>query len=157
MLRANKGSGNNEDRDLWQTPKILFDNLNKQYNFTFDCCANEENTKCELFSSNFKEWADIELLNKICWINPPFSKSKEMFEHFFKVITKGVAIFRCDNMETKVWQDIILKNANWIFIPKGRVNYEGFIGKSSVFGSALIGFNVKPPIGLEGIVLYLRV
>jgi hypothetical protein len=92
----------------------------------------------------------------MCWMNPPFSKAYDMFKHFFKVITHGVAIYRCDNMETKVWQDIILKNANWILIPKGRICYEGMEGKGSRFPSALIGFNVKPPKYVKGIVMEIR-
>ena len=33
--RGNKGSGNTESRDLWQTPQWLFDKLNEQYNFRY--------------------------------------------------------------------------------------------------------------------------
>ena len=72
-----------------------------------------------------------------------------MFQHYFKVVSKGVAIFRCDNMETKVWKDVILKNADWIFIPKGRIACEGKEGKGSRFPSALIGVGVAFP-NLEG-------
>lgn len=63
----------------------------------------------------------------------------------------GVAIYRCDNMETKVWQEIILKNADWIFIPKGRISYEGKVGKGSRFPSALIGVGVSAPKEIEGV------
>ena len=76
-----------------------------------------------------------------------------MFKHFFKEVEKGVAIYRCDNMETKLWQEIILPNATWIFIPNGRISYEGMEGSGSRFPSALIGFNVEPPKGLKGITL----
>ena len=75
---------------------------------------------------------------------------------FFSVVNKGVAIYRCDNMETKVWQEIILKNATWIFIPKGRIKYEGFKGTGSRFPSALIGFNVKVPKNLSGKIMFLN-
>jgi hypothetical protein len=77
-----------------------------------------------------------------------------------KVIKKGIAIFRCDNMETKVWQEVILKNADWIFIPKGRVSYTPFDvgnmrnGMGTRFPSALIGIGVNPPKEFEGVVLF---
>ena len=91
-------------------------------------------------------------------MNPPFSKAKEMFEHFFKVCEKGVAIYRCDNMETKVWQEIILPNATWIFIPKGRINYQYDPklrqGKGTRFPSALIGYNVPAVKIFEGYFLF---
>ena len=95
-------------------------------------------------------------------MNPPFSKSNQMFEHFFNVVSKGVAIFRCDNMETKVWQDTILKNAEWIFIPKGRVSYTPFEvgnmrdGNGTRFPSALIGFGVDVPKGFQGRILLIN-
>lgn len=84
------------------------------------------------------------------WMNPPFSKALEMFKHFFEIIPNGVAIYRCDNMETKVWQEVIFPNASWVFIPNKRIAYEGMDGKGSRFPSALIGLNVEPVLGIEG-------
>lgn len=152
-LRANKGKGNILDRDEWQTPQELWDKLNKQYKFTFDCCANDPNSKCLTYSSDFKITQKSFCDNFICWMNPPFSKALEMFKHFFTVVEKGVAIYRGDNLETQVWQKIILPEASWIFIPDKRINYEGMNGKGSVFPSALIGLNVEPPQNLKGVTL----
>ena len=130
--------------------KKLFNILDKQYKFKIDCCANKKNSKCDYYFSDFNK-ANKKISN--CWMNPPFSKAFKMFEHFFKVVEKGVCIYRCDNLETKIWQDVILKNATWIFIIKGRVHYEGMEGKGSRFPSALIGYNVPPPKGLKGVTL----
>jgi len=154
-MKANNGSGNNSLRDDWETPKWLFEKLDKQYNFRFDCCASKENKKCEFWESDF---LNRNLINKenVCWMNPPFSKAKEMFKHFLKIVKKGVAIYRCDNMETSIYQDIILKNASWIFIPKGRISYDGKEGRGSRFPSALIGLKVEPPKELEGVLLIIK-
>lgn len=155
-MKANNGSGNNSSRDEWETPQELFDILNKQYDFVFDCCATEYNKKCFDFSNNFLNINYFRSRNFISWMNPPFSKAKEMFEHFFKVVCCGVAIYRCDNLETKIWQDVIFPNADWIFIPKGRVVYEGMEGNGSRFPSALIGVGVDPPKYLKGVCLKLK-
>jgi hypothetical protein len=152
-MKANNGSGNNPDRDEWETPEKLYHKLYKQYGFGFDCCANSKNSKCNKYSGYFETIKDI---NEICWMNPPFSKEKEMFVHFFKVIDKGVAIYRCDNLETRIWQDVIFPNADWIFFPKGRVCYEGMKGKGSRFPSALIGVGVEIPKYIEGKVCKLK-
>ncbi|MEX1382626.1 DNA N-6-adenine-methyltransferase [Lutibacter sp.] len=154
--KGNDGKGNTIERDSWETDNELFDVLDEQYRFLFDCCATGENKKCGLFSNDFLNYKNP--YNDTSWMNPPFSKAKEMFEHFFKIIKKGVAIFRCDNMETKVWQEIILKNADWIFIPKGRFSYTCYDYKPDTrsgtrFPSALIGLGVEPPKELEGITL----
>ena len=153
-MKGNDGTGNNISRDEWQTPQWLFDNLHSQYKFKFDCCANESNHKIERYTKNFEDIISFKM--DICWMNPPFSKASEMFKHFFKIVFKGVAIYRCDNLETKIWQNVILPNASWIFIPNKRIVYEGLEGKGSRFPSALIGYNVEPPRELEGVVLEVK-
>jgi len=149
-MTANDGSGNNPARDEWETPRELFQELYNQYKFTFDCCANKQNHKVWQYSHNFLDMIDTK--GSICWMNPPFSRSTEMFKQFFKVVHRGVAIYRCDNIETKLWYNIF-KNATWVFIPNKRIEYEGIDGKGSRFPSALIGFNVAEPIGLQGTTL----
>lgn len=150
-MKANDGSGNVPERDLWETPQWLYDILDAQYNLSFDCCANIDNTKTLYHSNNFEEIASLN--DFIAWMNPPFSKAKEMFTHFFKVVERGVAIYRCDNLETHIWQDIILPRCSWIFIPNKRIVYEGLNGNGARFPSALIGFNVPEPRGIEGHIL----
>jgi len=157
---GNDGTGNTENRDDWETPQELFNILKEQYNFNFDCCASKNNSKCFISTNNFKLINKENLNLSICWMNPPFSKAREMFEHFFKVVNKGVAIYRCDNIETKIWQEIILKNCDWVFIPKGRIaySYNPLLrkGKGSRFPSALIGKGLHSPKNIKGTILYLN-
>jgi len=159
--KGNDGKGNVPERDLWETQQELWNKLDKQYNFTFDCCSDGRNNKCSSWSSNFEMWVSAGIKH-ICWMNPPFSIALRMFTHFFKVVDNGVAIYRCDNMETKVWQEVILRNADWIFIPKGRVSYTPFEtgnmrnGMGTRFPSALIGINVPPPQNIEGKILFIK-
>ena len=149
-MKANNGSGNIPERDEWCTPNDLFYNLNKQYYFVYDCCANKRNTKCNLYSKDFE---GVDKLYHNCWMNPPFSKAKEMLTHFFRVVKHGVAIYRCDNLETIIWQDIIFPNADWVFFPKGRIVYEGMNGNGSRFPSALIGVGVDSPRCIDGFIV----
>lgn len=149
-MKANNGRGNNPLRDGWQTPQDLFDLLNEQYDFEFDCCASDENKKCKLFSNDFES---IDKTFIRAWMNPPFSIAWRMFEHFFKVIEQDVAIYRCDNLETGLWQKVIFPNADWIFIPDKRITYEGLEGEGARFPSALIGIGVDEPVNLKGTTL----
>ena len=148
-MKGNDGTGNKVDRDDWETPQWLFDKLNDQYKFEFDCCATENNSKCRLFSSNLQDNKGIPYIS---WMNPPFSKADIMIKHFFKIIPKGVAIYRIDNIESYLWH-FILNNADWVFIIRGRINYEGHKGKGSRFGSALFGVGLPPPKDIEGVAL----
>lgn len=156
MVKGNDGSGNIPERDEWETPQWLFDILNKQYDFKVDCCSDRRNSKCPRSFGDFECYQED--INKNCWMNPPFSKAYAMFYHFFLVVKRGVAIFRCDNMETKVWQEVILKNADWIFIPNKRISYEieGKESKGSRFPSALIGIGVEPIKDLNGVTLLIK-
>ena len=151
-MTGNDGTGNIPERDLWETKQELFDKLDSQYIFQYDCCADIKNKKCVWYSDRF-ETCNLEVKGLMCWMNPPFSKALEMFRHFFKVIPNGVAIYRCDNFETKIWQEVIFPNASWVFIPNKRIAYEGMEGSGSRFPSALIGFNVPLIESLVGITL----
>jgi len=157
--KGNDGSGNNEKRDSWETEQAFWDVLNNQYTFDYDCCASELNKKTTLFSSDFESVSNVE---GIAWMNPPFSKAKEMFNHFFKVIKKGVAIYRFDNAETSIWQNVIFPNASWVFVPKGRISYTPFSfrrsndNKGTRFPSVLVGVGVDVPKGFEGRILLIQ-
>jgi len=153
-MNANNGSGDNPSRDEWETPSWIFDPLMEQYNFDFDCCASEENAKTREFSR--QDFQDIVDVGMVSWMNPPFSKAYAMFKHFFKVVKSGVAIYRCDNLETALWQREILPNCSWIFIPDRRVSYEGLDGGGARFPSALIGVGLDVPKGLKGTVLVVK-
>ena len=154
-MKGNDGTGNIEERDNWQTPQWLFDKLNKQYRFTQDCCADEKNTKCDIWCDNFLDFKNF-FKSDVCWMNPPFSKALHMFDHFFNNTPRGICIYRCDNFETKIWQEVIFPNACWVFIPNKRIAYEGMEGSGARFPSALIGFNVEPPKEIEGKILLIH-
>lgn len=146
------------DRDRWETPQELFDIMKANYDMTFDCCASGENSKCITWAFDFESYDPEDLYGVCCWMNPPFSQAERMFKHFFHAVEKGVAIYRCDNMETKVWREIIFPNASWIWIPPYRVCYKGIDSNwdRPVFGSALIGYNVPVPSDVKGTVIKLR-
>lgn len=149
MKGKDKGKGNVPDRDDWETPQWLYDILHTQYQFNTDCCSSMENKKCVYYHEDFLN--TYTPLGR-CWMNPPFSKASDMIKHFFKVVRRGVVIYRCDNMETKIWQ-FILNNADWVHIFDKRINYEGKAGNGAVFGSALFGIGLPMPEGLGGVTI----
>ena len=59
--------------DEWETPKELFDKLNKEFHFTLDVCATAENAKCHRYYT--KEQNGL----RRCWkgrafMNPPYGR-----------------------------------------------------------------------------------
>jgi hypothetical protein len=140
---------NSAKRDVWRTPEDLWQRLHNQYQFEFDACADAKNRKVHDYSRDFE---DKIFLNPdtMIWMNPPFSKALAMFTRLV-IERRWVAIYRSDNMETKVWQDVIFPRAEWVFMFNYRVKYIGFDGDSSRFPSALIGRGVPFPRGFDGI------
>lgn len=60
----------------WETPDDLFDTLDKEFGFTFDLCANFDNTKCKTFSSDLESiYGGLpEESSDSYWMNPPYSR-----------------------------------------------------------------------------------
>lgn len=58
----------------WSTPQGLFDDLNKEFNFNLDPCANKDNKKCEKYftikdNGLVKSWD-----NQRAFCNPPYGR-----------------------------------------------------------------------------------
>ena len=66
------GSKNSE----WETPQELFDELNKEFDFGLDACANKANAKCPIYLSLEDKMNALELswysMTGVVWLNPPY-------------------------------------------------------------------------------------
>lgn len=59
---------------VWATPDWLFDELDKEFGFTLDCCALPENAKCKRYFTPdddglLQPWAGT------VWCNPPYGNA----------------------------------------------------------------------------------
>ena len=63
-----------QEKNSWETPQLLFDSLNQEFNFNLDVCATKENAKCEFFFTK-EDNALIQSWNGNCFMNPPYSKT----------------------------------------------------------------------------------
>lgn len=57
----------------YSTPEKLFNYINREFKFTLDVCASENNKKCENYfdikiDGLKQDWIGV------CWMNPPFNK-----------------------------------------------------------------------------------
>jgi hypothetical protein len=106
--------------DNWQTPKELYDKLNKEFNFDFDPCPlnskfNGLDDNCTWGNSNF--------------INPPYSR--ELKERFVKKAieeskTKKICVMLLPvSTSTKLFHKYILPNATEIRFLESRVKFLG--------------------------------
>jgi len=137
--------------DHWETPRSLRAFLVQTFGINWDMCASERNTLAPNFHTEESSCMRVDWPTgprDVCFMNPPFSKA-EKFINFavWQAKRRGVrvVILYKANMETKWWQDSILEHAKFIWIPRGRVQYElhGQRGKKSCsFTSVVAVFNI---------------
>lgn len=71
------------DSDEWETPQQLFDDLNKEFQFTLDASASEENKKCERYYSVENDGLKANWGGETVFCNPPYSQIKQWVEKAF--------------------------------------------------------------------------
>jgi phage N-6-adenine-methyltransferase len=152
------------NKNDWETPQWLFDELDKEFHFNLDVCANIDNTKCfnffgegNQFDDEFKyldcfnvNWNELKLWS--IWMNPPYGRKIGKFiQKAYEESLKGcnVVCLLPARTDTRWWWDWCLKAIEIRFL-KGRLKF-GNSDNSAPFPSAIIIFNSglkypRPPI-----------
>lgn len=62
-------------RDLWRTPKAVFDYYDKRFNFKTDLAASDKNHLCDHYYTESNSAFDSEIIDfsGSVWCNPPYS------------------------------------------------------------------------------------
>lgn len=95
-------------------------------------------------NAHSKEW-DV---SKRIWMNPPYGRKAPQFIEKLSEHGNGIALIFA-RVDTKVWHDIIFKEADAVFFFKGRLKFykmDGTPGDAAGAPSALVAFgtnNVK--------------
>ena len=141
MGKLNSSLFSSKDQ-TWETPTDLFNKIDEVFKFDVDVCAVPETAKCQKYFTPEINGLD-QRWSGSCWMNPPYGREQ------IKWITKAYEDSRDNNAtvvcliparpDTKVWQDIIFKNASAICFIKGRLKFGGS-KDSAPFPSALVVF-----------------
>lgn len=126
----------------WATPKVFFQALDAEFNFTLDVCASPKNAKCDRFydaplNGLLQSWA-----NETCWLNPPYGAGmdkwiqKAALEAAHGATVVALVPARTD---TRWWHDHALKAQEIRFI-KGRLRFDDGTGRAT-FPSVLVVWN----------------
>ena len=120
----------------WETPDELFNELNKEFNFHWDVCANHLNAKCEGYFHDGSLSVDEMYKDGLsqnwtgpCWMNPPYGREigkwvkKAYVESLGGVTTVALLPSRTD---TEWFHNYIYKK-DWVEIRflKGRLKFKG--------------------------------
>lgn len=74
MNTENKSFTEPSIRDLWQTPKEVFNTLNEEFNFVCDVAASKNNALCPAYiDEKMNALSDSVGWFSINWCNPPYS------------------------------------------------------------------------------------
>lgn len=114
--------------DEWRTPKRLYEELDKEFNFNDDPCPPGGGGGLE------REWGTI------CFVNPPYSGIKEWIKKSYEEHEKGktIVLLIPSRTDTRYWHEYIMKAQEIRFI-KGRLKFNDGKG-SAPFPSAIIVF-----------------
>jgi hypothetical protein len=124
-------SSNNQDG---RTPKKVYENLNKEFNFDFDPCPNAGLTT--LINGLTISW------KKINFINPPFKTQRLWIKKAYEESLKGktCVMLLPARTDTRIFHDIVLPFSKEIRFIKGRLKFEQY-NNSAPFPSMIVIFN----------------
>ena len=131
----------------WETPQSFFDELNKEFNFNLDVCADDFNHKCEEYFTKEIDGLKQNWGGKRVFCNPPYGR--EIYEWVKKCNEESqkentiIVLLIPSRTDTKYFHEFLYKkeNVELRFI-KGRLKFGD--GKNSApFPSLLAIFRSK--------------
>ena len=134
------------EKDYWETPQWLFDELHKEHNFTIDVAASDDNAKLPTYYTVVDD-----ALKKIwegrVFCNPPYGREvkkwvKKAYEESLQPYNEKVVMIIPSRTDTTYWHDYIFNKAHIKFL-KGRLKFElgGDAGQPAPFPSAVVIFD----------------
>lgn len=114
--------------DQWDTPQDFFDELNAEFHFDLDPCADETNHKTEKYYTKEDDGLSQDWSGQRVFCNPPYGrKIGDWVEKAFREGTKDntiVVLLIPARTDTKYFHDYILHRSEIRFV-KGRLKFGG--------------------------------
>jgi len=134
--------------DDWETPQALFDELNKEFSFSIDVCASNQNAKVDRFWSRemnslqipWVKWANINNLPPVFWMNPPYGRViGKWMKKAYEESRRGASVVCLvpARTDTSWWHDYCMKGE--IRFIRGRLKFGGS-KNGAPFPSAIVVF-----------------
>jgi phage N-6-adenine-methyltransferase len=119
-------SSNKED---WETPHRFFQELNDEFHFDLDVCANKHNAKCKNYFTK-EDNALEKSWHGNCWMNPPYGRKISNWIHkanYEATCNPKVNLVVClipARTDTGWWHDYVMYKGDIRFI-RGRLKFSG--------------------------------
>lgn len=130
----------------WGTPQYLFDELNKEFEFTLDPCANDNNFKCKKYYTKEDDGLNKNWIAETVFCNPPYGREikkwvKKCYEESRDSDTTVVMLIPA-RTDTSYFHEYIYGKAEIRFI-RGRLKFtdnKGKIRDAAPFPSMIVVF-----------------
>lgn len=134
------------NKDYWETPQSLFDELDAEFHFNLDPCCTPKNAKCKDHYTIVEDGLKQKWGGRRVFCNPPYGKEiGKWVEKCYQEAHSGaelVVMLIPARTDTKYFHDYIYKKAKEIRFLKGRLKFEidGEPGGSAPFPSMVVVF-----------------
>ncbi len=64
------------DKNYWETPQALFDELNEEFHFTLDAAASDDNHKCSRYFTAQNSGLEQDWGGQSVFVNPPYGNTE---------------------------------------------------------------------------------
>lgn len=137
-----KGTGVfSSNTDEWATPQDLFDELDREFGFNLDPCADDHNHKCAEYYTILQDGLSKDWGGRRVFCNPPYSKIAQWVEKAYREGTKDntvVVLLIPARVDTKYFHNFINHRAEIRFCTK-RLRF-GDGSKPAPFPSIIVIF-----------------
>lgn len=115
-------------RDDWSTPQDFFDELDKEFHFDLDPCADENNHKCETYFTKEQNGLKHSWRGHTVFCNPPYGKEISKWVQYAyeqsRLPNTTVVMLIAARTDTRYFHEYIYGKAEVRFI-KGRLKFGG--------------------------------
>lgn len=130
--------------DLWSTPQDFFNELDKEFGFTLDPCATEENAKCPHYFTKETNGLKQSWEGEIVFCNPPYGREiKKWVEKAYKEKQNNkntiIVMLMPARTDTSYFHDYIYNKVKEIRFIRGRLKF-GNSKNSAPFPSMIVIF-----------------
>lgn len=123
----------------WNTPECLFDELNQEFGFQLDVCADDDNAKCERYYTAEDDgllmpWANVN------WCNPPYgNRIQDWLQKALREQAKGktTVVLIPARTDTRWFHAFVLGQECEIRFIKGRLRFSAAT-QNAPFASMLL-------------------
>lgn len=138
----NNGRYNGNGRE-WQTPPEIFEPLDREFGFTLDPCATEQNTKCRLFFTEQENGLTQGWGRHRVFMNPPYGREVYAWTKKARLSAEQGALvvgLLPASTDLQWWHDDVLHASAEVRYIRGRVRFltGGPYRASGFFASVIV-------------------